>query len=146
MRQRIHRAPPVLGGLATAVALLFPSLALAGAVLDSDADLVPDQFDTCLDRANGPNQTSNQRDGDLDGYGNRCDPDFDQNCLVTAADFGTFLGCFGSICPHADFDGNSTVTAADFGIFLGYFGRPPGPSGLACANCTRTGADPACRP
>lgn len=148
MTKSTVRAHSIRISLACLIALLVPIAALAGAVLDADNDLVPDQFDTCRLHADGPNQTSNQRDTDLDGYGNRCDPDFDQSCSVTAADFGSWLSCFGSFCPHADFDGSGTVTAADFGVFLAFFGLSPGPSGLACADCTIGvgGGDPACRP
>jgi hypothetical protein len=117
-------------------------------MLDFDADLVPDSFDNCRTVANGPNQATNQSDSDGDGYGNRCDTDFDQSGTTTTADFGRFLGAFGSppICiaiyppPPAcmpDLDGSGTVTTADFGNFLGRFSAPPGapgPSGLVCAN------------
>lgn len=126
--------------IALAAFVFLPGSALAGAVLDGDGDLVPDQFDNCSTRANGPNEISNQVDTDLDGYGNRCDPDLDQSCTVTALDFGRFLSCFGTTCPDSgpDFDGSGTVTALDFGVFLTYFsaGLPPGPSGLVCADCT----------
>lgn len=120
----------------TLLALLTPVAGFAGAVLDADNDLVPDQFDSCVNHANGPNQASNQIDTDLDGYGDRCDPDVDQSCSVTALDFGSWLTCFGSYCNEADFDNSGTVTAIDFGVFLSFFGQPPGPSGLACADCT----------
>ena len=119
-----------------------PAPARAGAVLDADGDLIPDPFDNCSTRANGPNQGSNQVDVDLDGYGNRCDADFDQDGATTPADFGIFLGWFGGYCiPPGncapDLDGDGAVTPSDFGIFLTYFGvSPPGPSGLACADPT----------
>lgn len=119
-----------------------PSPARAGAVLDADGDLIPDDFDNCSTLDNGPNDVSNQVDVDLDGYGNRCDADFDQDGATTPADFGIFLGTFGGPCvpPGActpDLDGDGAVTPADFGIFLTYFGGgPPGPSGLACADPT----------
>lgn len=116
--------------------LLFPVAGFAGAVLDADGDLVPDQFDSCSTHANGPNEASNQIDSDLDGYGDRCDPDVDQSCSVTSLDFGAWLTCFGAYCSEADFDNSGTVTSLDFGVFLTFFGQPPGPSGLACADCT----------
>ena len=116
--------------------------ASAGAVVDTDGDLVPNQFDDCSLVANGPNQTTNQVDSDLDGYGNRCDTDYvpvfpGSNFATTAADFGVFLGTFGTAnLGQTDHDGNGQITAADFGIFLSKFSSPPGapgPSGLACA-------------
>jgi len=118
----------------------FAMSASAGAVADADGDLVPDQFDNCRAVANGPNQLTNQVDSDLDGYGNRCDTDYDNSTTTTTADFGAFLGTFGTnSLGETDHDGSGTITTADFGIFLGKFSAPPGnpgPSGLACANTT----------
>jgi hypothetical protein len=132
------------------VLLGAPLAVFAGVVPDFDFDLVPSDFDGCSQVANGPSQTSNQVDSDLDGYGNRCDTDYDQNGATTAADFGLLLGCFGQIGPFGGsavgcrvigHDGNTAITAADFGIFLGKFSgagdaNRPGPSGLFCANPT----------
>jgi len=137
--------------IATGILILtLPWSALAGAVIDTDNDLVPDQFDNCRLVANGPNQTTNQIDSDIDGYGNRCDADYDQNCSTTAGDFGTFLASFGlNDCGERDHDGNCLISAADFGVFLAKFSgvgiaNAPGPSGLVCANCN-LGA-PICTP
>jgi hypothetical protein len=115
------------------------SPARAGSVEDFDGDLIPFEFDNCSVVQNGPNNASNQSDCDGDGYGNACDADYDQDGIVTAADFGLFLGVFGSIFPPQildcrDHDEDRTITAADFGLFLSQFGGPPGPSNLACAN------------
>jgi len=116
--------------------------ASAGAVVDSDGDLVPNQFDNCAgfpignaNGQNGPNQASNQVDSDLDGYGNRCDADFDNDGATTVADFGQFLATFGGAATETDLDGDLAGTVADFGIFLSYFNtRGPGPSGLGCVS------------
>jgi Thrombospondin type 3 repeat len=112
--------------------------ASAGAVTDGDGDLVPDQFDNCSTVANGPNQTTNQVDSDLDGYGNRCDTDYNNDLNTTAGgDFSVFLSTFNtSSLGETDHDGNGSITAADFSVFLSKFTSPPGapgPSGLACA-------------
>jgi hypothetical protein len=116
--------------------------AAAGAVTDTDADLVPDQFDNCRLVANGPNQGTNQ----VDGYGNRCDTDYDNSLTTTTADFGAFLATFGTNnLGETDHDGSGTITTADFGIFLGKFSATPGapgPSGLACASGTATACTP----
>ena len=112
----------------------FAMTASAGAIADADGDLVPDQFDNCLTLANGPHDGSNQVDSDLDGYGNRCDADYDNDFATTPADFGVFLASFGGPATETDHDGDLAGTPADFGIFLNFFGsNPPGPSGLACA-------------
>ena len=120
--------------------------AAAGAVVDTDSDLVPDQFDNCRLVANGPNQGTNQVDSDLDGYGNRCDTDYDNSLTTTTADFGQFLATFGTNnLGETDADGSGTITTADFGVFLGKFSAAPGapgPSGLACASGTATACTP----
>jgi hypothetical protein len=146
----LARSTPLSAMLSTLLLALLPVHAHSGAIQDADGDLVPDQFDNCSLVANGPNQTTNQVDSDLDGYGNRCDADLDQNCATTAADFGLFLGVFGTNTQgEVDFDGNGTITAADFGVFLGKFSatgaaNAPGPSGLVCAACN--GVQPPCTP
>ncbi|MEZ4330273.1 MAG: hypothetical protein R3F35_00855 [Myxococcota bacterium] len=113
----------------------------AAAYSDQDGDLLRFEVDNCAVDPNGPNQASNQVDSDADGYGNRCDADYDQSGTTTALDFGRFLQCFGAtpVCRETDHDGSGTTTALDFGVFLGKFsgighgGNAPGPSGLACA-------------
>lgn len=135
--------------------------ASAGAILDNDSDLVPDQFDNCRTHANGPNQTTNQVDSDLDGYGNRCDADFsntpgnppavpaDTNGNTNVADFGIFLLTFGQpTLGETDMNGDGICNVADFGLFLQKFSAPsgpnnqPGPSGLACATPAATNCTP----
>jgi hypothetical protein len=137
-----------IGASVLSALFLLPIDGHSGAIQDADGDLVPNQFDNCSVVANGPNQTTNQVDCDLDGYGNRCDADLNQDCATTAADFGLWLGSFGSSVGagscELDFDGNGTITAADFGIFLGKFSatgpaNAPGPTGLACAWCSGSG-------
>ena len=115
---------------------------------DADSDEVEDKFDNCLNKANGPNEDSDQVDTDDDGYGNSCDPDFDQDESVSASDFATYLACSGSsppitggptddpTCEGSDFDGDGSVGAADFAIYLTHSGGDPGPSGLSCAATT----------
>jgi hypothetical protein len=111
----------------------------AGAVSDSDADLVPDQFDNCVVLPNGPTQGSNQVDSDLDGYGNACDTDYDNDAAneVNTIDFGIYLAAFtGGPTTVTDHDGDGSTTTIDFATFLAAFQSPApqiGPSGLACA-------------
>ena len=120
----------------------FAMNANAGAVADGDGDLVPDAFDNCLELANGPDEDSNQVDSDLDGYGNACDADYDNdaNLEVSTVDFGIFLTAFTDLTGGVtDHDGDGQTTTTDFGTFLAQFQTPavPGPqigeSGLACA-------------
>lgn len=126
--------------LAITASLLVATIpAIGRAWQDSDADLIREEADNCQLVSNGPNEAGNQFDCDADGYGNRCDADYDQDFFTSAADFGFFLGQFGAgfpsgTCVEADHDGDGAVTPADFGVFLNYFGHAaPGPSGLRCA-------------
>jgi uncharacterized repeat protein (TIGR01451 family) len=96
-----------------------------GTFTDTDGDGVTDFFDNCINHAN-----ADQRDTDGDGYGNRCDADFDQSLFVNFADQNTFKSRFGTTNPHADFDGSGFVNFADQNIFKSLFGKAPGPSGL----------------
>ena len=122
----------------------FAMTANAGAVSDTDGDLVPDQFDNCLNEPNGPGTAnrSNQGDTDLDGYGNACDADYSASATginydTDSADFTPFLGAFTNVTPNVETDhtGDGSTSSADFQTFLGQFQNvlPLGPSGLACA-------------
>ena len=96
------------------------------ALIDIDCDGVLNGQDNC---ANVPNQL--QRDTDADGFGNRCDADFDQNCVVNALDLGRLKTSFFTANPDADLDGSGVVNATDLGLFKSLFFLPPGPSDLA---------------
>lgn len=123
----------------------FAMNANAGAVTDSDTDLVPDAFDNCLTDPNGPNDGSNQVDADQDGYGNACDADYDNDPIneVSLFDFGSFVECLGGNPPNppapnqeeCDHNGVNGTEILDFGTFVRLLGPPSltGPSGLACA-------------
>ena len=92
---------------------------------DYDGDGKLDGFDNCLLQAN-----ANQRDSDGDGYGNYCDPDFDNDLYIGSLDTGYLQGKFGSSDPAADLNGDSLVDAVDQGILDALIGQLPGPSGL----------------
>ncbi len=114
--------------------ILLAGLATAGAVVDSDGDLVPDQFDNCRIIRNGPNQApNNQVDGDLDGYGNACDADCNKDGVHNGGDFRFFVAAFNTVDPIVDLSGDGIVNGADFGVFIGSYGTLVGPSGLPCA-------------
>jgi hypothetical protein len=95
---------------------------------DSDSDGIPDDVDNCTERAN-----ADQRDTDGDGYGNRCDPDFNGDGVVNFVDLGVMKDVFFSNDADADLDGDGAVNFGDLGILKGYFFDPPGPSGLVDA-------------
>ena len=124
------------GGIALLATLGLSFAAFAGPSVDTDGDGVYDVLDNCVTVQNA---SPADCDTDNDGYGNRCDGDFDNNKLVTATDFGvSFLPDFKKgkdSGKGTDMDCNGLVTAADFGgSFLPQFKRgKPGPSLLSCA-------------
>ena len=101
-----------------------------GAQEDGDADGVPDASDNCIDVANAA-----QQDADGDGYGNACDADITNDCVVNAADLGALRLFFFSGAPAADFNSDGVVNTLDLAILrLAFFGTP-GPSGTT-STCT----------
>jgi hypothetical protein len=93
---------------------------------DTDGDGLADYIDNCMLVSN-----SAQRDTDGDGYGNICDPDFDNDLIVNASDLAFFKTKFFSSDTDADLNGDNVVNAADLAILKTMFFKPPGPSGLA---------------
>lgn len=119
--------------VAVLIALSSVDNATAGAVTDTDLDRVPDPFDNCTTVANGPSQLNNQIDGDLDGYGNACDGDYNNNGALDGVDFVIWIAAFNTIDVVVDLTGDGVVNGEDFGPFIGMFNTLAGPSGLACA-------------
>ena len=115
------------------LAVVVPTMTLVP--MDSDADGVSDTMDDCL-----LVQNPSQLDTDLDGYGNACDPDFDQNGVVNAVDLARLKSVFFKHDPLADLNGDGVVNAVDLAILKGSFFKAPGPSGLACAGHAPCGA------
>lgn len=98
---------------------------------DVDGDGVIDTNDNCRVAAN-----PGQRDTDGDGYGNVCDPDLNNDCVVNVIDLGQLRSVFFTADPGADFDGDATVNVTDLGIMRDAFFDAPGPSDLG--NCPET--------
>jgi len=92
---------------------------------DSDGDGVADSVDNCIEVSNPA-----QRDTDYDGYGNYCDPDFDNNMVVNAKDLAHSKSMFFSTDPNADMNGDGNVNGADLAILKDMYFQAPGPSGL----------------
>jgi hypothetical protein len=109
---------------------------------DGDGDGVCDPLDDCVDVAN-----PDQRDTDLDGYGNLCDADFDNDGVVGAPDYATVVGLFGQEAsdpgydPDVDLNGNGAIGGPEFSFVLSRFGEDVGPSGLACAGSAPCSAE-----
>ena len=70
-----------------------------------------------------------QRDSDEDGFGNACDPDYNNNGLVDFSDFIRFANAFHSTDEIYDHDADGFVDLGDFGLFFSLWAHPPGPSG-----------------
>ncbi len=118
------------------VAIALLGCAFDARAQDSDGDGTPDAIDNCLNVAN------TQVDPDLDGYGNRCDGDFDQDGDTDQDDFNYYSSC--TIDPACDLDEDGSIGGLDeFGIMVSLIGAPPGPSGLACAGSVPCTAPPA---
>jgi len=96
------------------------------AAASSDDDAVPDRFDNC---ALVFNQA--QRDTDSDGFGNVCDPDFNQDCVINFQDLGLLRSEFFGDNLNYDLDNDGSVNFVDLGILRQYFFGAPGISGLA---------------
>ena len=96
----------------------------AAYAVDSDADGVADDLDNCTLVAN-----TNQRDTNGDGFGNICDPDFNNNGLVDSQDGALLKAAFGSAgFPDRDLNGNGVVDSQDGALLKARFGQPPGPA------------------
>ena len=99
--------------------------AKTGLAEDTDADGVPDLTDNCTLVAN-----ADQRDTDGDGFGNICDADLNNDCMVNARDFLIMRSRLGTDDPDADLNADGRVNPADVMILRDSLGAPPGPSGI----------------
>ena len=85
-----------------------------------------------------------QLDSDLDGYGNLCDGDFDEDGIVAATDIFHFKQAYHSVAgdlryrADVDLDGDGAVSSSDFSRFRSMYLRSPGPSGYTCAGFFRS--------
>ena len=89
-------------GCAGLLAIGLSITSFAGAEPDTDSDGVPDSSDNCVTTANaaaaqdaGSPLCDAQEDGNLDGYGNPCDTDLNEDGAHTPLDVATFNALFG---------------------------------------------------
>lgn len=94
-------------------------------VVDVDGDGVADDSDNCLAVSNPI-----QLDSDADGFGNACDPDVDNNCVVNFLDVSAFSSEFLGSNPLFDFDTNGFVNLLDFAVMANAIFMEPGPSAV----------------
>ena len=96
---------------------------------DLDGDGVADSVDNCSEASN-----PDQMDTDGDGFGNMCDSDLNEDCIVNAQDLGLLRTVFFTDDDDADFNGDDTVNVVDLGIMRTAFFLEPGPSATgSCA-------------
>ena len=96
---------------------------------DSDGDGFPDAADNCTDEYN-----PDQLDTDGDNYGNICDGDFNNDCVVNFLDLGILKSRFFSGDPETDLNGDGHVNVLDLAIHREMFFAPPGPGLGSCAS------------
>ncbi len=92
---------------------------------DSDFDGLLDVNDNCTLTGN-----RDQRDSDLDGYGNACDGDFNNDGNTDFTDLAYLKSVFFSNDADGDLDGDGTVNFQDLAALKLMFFSAPGPSGV----------------
>ena len=140
----LYGHPPGPSGLACANAAHPTALCFARSLADADGDGVFNGDDSCVQLKN-----PSQLDSDLDGFGNACDGDLDNDGFVLASDFTVFNQCFSHtvptpsslhdpVCAESDMDGSGGVGQPDYSLFLTEFSTTgvPGPTGKLCADAT----------
>ena len=93
--------------------------------IDFDNDGVFNTNDNCIDAPN-----ADQIDADGDRYGNACDADFNNDCVVNVVDLGLMREAFFSSSANIDLNNDGVVNVVDLGILRQRFFGAPGPSGL----------------
>ncbi len=109
---------------AAVATLLVLAMTPAGAA-DSDVDGIDDAVDNCTLLSN-----DGQQDTDGDGFGNACDADFNQDCIINFADLSFLKSVFLTAHPDADLNSDGVVSFGDLARMRQAFLTSPGPSGL----------------
>ncbi|MEM7083004.1 MAG: hypothetical protein AAF465_09740 [Pseudomonadota bacterium] len=102
------------------------NISAANSLSDDDGDGAYDLFDNCLATAN-----ADQYDSDQDGFGNVCDADFNNDCVINFVDINMFSTAFASSSEDFDLNNDGVVNFLDFSVLAGLFLNPPGPSARA---------------
>ncbi len=119
--------PPLASNLvdSAAVSVVTQWINSRASCTDADSDGVDDGVDNCVFAKN-----ADQRDTNLDGYGNACDADLNNSGLVTTADYSILRNLLNTSDPDADLNGSGSVTVSDYTILRNLLNRRPGPSAL----------------
>ena len=139
---RVGMGIPVL-----AAGLLAAATVVGQGGPDTDGDGVPDDSDNCILIANGPlaqgpwaPRCDAQEDGDMDGYGNPCDGDFNQDFARGIDDLGEIYAASVQVStdPQYDFNCDGGVGLDDVAQSFQWSVQldVPGPSGHPCAGTT----------
>lgn len=131
----------VVLGCAALLAMGLSTFTFAGSIPDADSDGVPDQYDNCNVLPNGPlaqtNSCNGQEDGNLDGYGNPCDADVNNNGAADLTDVSQVFAAAAVVSTNPTFDlncnGAADLTDVSITFNAASLVLVPGPSGLACA-------------
>ncbi len=99
---------------------------LTDSCVDSDNDDIGDDVDNCTNVAN-----ANQIDANADGFGNACDADLSNDCIVNVVDLGLLRTAFFSSDAQADLNSDGVVNVVDLGLMRSAFFGAPGPSAVA---------------
>ncbi len=105
---------------------------------DMDGDLVGDICDNCREVANADQRDTNYDGGDenprtegVQHYGNICDPDFDNDGIVSLRDYVIWRQHYRLSIPPAsedmDTNGNGVIGLEDYVTWRRYFRSSPGP-------------------
>lgn len=103
---------------------LQPTLAVTE--VDSDGDGIDDSVDNCTDVSN-----ADQIDSNGDGFGNACDADTNNDCVINFLDISLFSSVFLTSDADHDLNGDGVANFLDFSIMSSLFLGQPGPSALA---------------
>ncbi len=104
--------------------------------LDSDGDKVGDVCDNCVLVKNTDQRDDNYPEDDdpkagTQHYGDACDPDFDNDGLVTLTDYATWRKYYRQAVPPApayvDLDNDNLVGLSDYAVWRKYYRSAPGP-------------------
>jgi len=104
--------------LSTLVVTLSMGIATVASAGDSDGEGIADAIDNCPDIPN-----PGQADADLDGLGDRCDADYDNDGVVDDSDLTVLKSAFGTVdgdenfVAAADHDGDGVIAGSDMAIF-----------------------------